>query len=291
VFLSTPAYARGIDAQSVAVSLVSDATWSVACRNSSGQRWSPGGTMLTEIDADHDGAAIVARLATVLDPELDQSIVELGFVQELRVHAKHAQVTLQLPTSWCAMNFAFLMAEDMRKVLLAADGIEHVTVRLGDHCAADEIEAAVNRGEPFSDAFSGEGASSLADLRATFLRKGFLVRQQRLLQQLRDTRSPEAIARLCVQDGLHVATADVVNRYLERRIEVGLDCSPSAPLIVDQNGAVIAADRLEAYYQQIRTVRVALEANGAFCRAVLARRTASRPPETAQSEGEANVQA
>jgi hypothetical protein len=58
-------------------------------------------------------------------------------------------------------------------------------------------------------------------------------------------------------------------------------------LIVDQNGAVIAADRLEAYYQQIRTVRVALEANGAFCRAVLARRTASRP----QSEGEANVQA
>jgi metal-sulfur cluster biosynthetic enzyme len=243
--------------------------------------------MLTEIDADHDGAAIVARLATVLDPELDQSIVELGFVQELRVHAKHAQVTLQLPTSWCAMNFAFLMAEDMRKVLLAADGIEHVTVRLGDHCAADEIEAAVNRGEPFSDAFSGEGASSLADLRATFLRKGFLVRQQRLLQQLRDTRSPEAIGRLCVQDGLHVATADVVNRYLERRIEVGLDCSPSAPLIVDQNGAVIAADRLEAYYQQIRTVRVALEANGAFCRAVLARRTASRP----QSEGEANVQA
>jgi metal-sulfur cluster biosynthetic enzyme len=247
--------------------------------------------MLTEIDADHDGAAIVTRLATVLDPELDQSIVELGFVQELRVHAKHAQVTLQLPTSWCAMNFAFLMAEDMRKVLLATDGIEYVTVRLGDHCAADEIEAAVNRGEPFSDAFSGEGAGSLAGLRANFLRKGFLVRQQRLLQQLRDTRSPEAIARLRVQDGLHVAAAEVVNPYLERRIELGLDCSTSAPLIVDQDGAVVAADRLEAYYQQIRTVRVALDANGAFCRAVLARRTASRAPEMAQSEGEANVQA
>jgi len=118
-----------------------------------------------------------------------------------------------------------------------------------------------------------------------------VVRQQRLLQQLRDTRSPEEIAHLCVQEGLHVAAADVVNRYLERRSELGLDCSPSAPLIVDQDGAVVAADRLEAYYQQIRTVRVALEANGAFCRAVLARRTASRPPETAQSEGEANVQA
>lgn len=248
--------------------------------------------MLTEFDADQNGAAIVARLATVLDPELDQSIVELGFVQELRVHARHAQVALQLPTSWCAMNFAFLMAEDVRKVLLAMDGIEQVSVLLGDHCAADEIEGAVNQGKTFSDAFSGEAATSLADLRATFLRKGFLVRQERLLQQLRDAaRSPEEIASLCVHQASHVAAADAVNRYLERRIELGLDCSPSAPLIVDEGGAAIAAEELEAYYQQVRTVRVALEANGAFCRALLARRTASHLPNKARSEGEANVQA
>jgi metal-sulfur cluster biosynthetic enzyme len=216
--------------------------------------------MLTEFDADLDGAAILARLATVLDPELDQSILELGFVQELCVRDRHAQVVLQLPTSWCAMNFAFIMAEDVRKVLLATAGVEQVSVRLGDHCAADEIEAAVNQGQPFSDAFSGEGAAGLADLRATFLRKGFLVRQERLLQQLRDSAwPPEEIARLCVHDGPHVATAEVIDRYFERRLELGLDCSASAPLIVDQDGAAVAADSLELYYQQIRTVRVALE--------------------------------
>jgi metal-sulfur cluster biosynthetic enzyme len=248
--------------------------------------------MLTEFDADQDGAGILARLATVLDPELDQSIVELGFVQELCVHAKHAQVTLQLPTSWCAMNFAFLMAEDVRKVLMATDGIEQVSIRLGDHCAADEIEAAVNQEKSFSAAFPGESADSLHDLRATFLRKGFLVRQERLLQQLRDAaRSPEEIASLCVHQGPHLVAAEVVERYLERRAELGLDCSPASPLIVDQGGAAIAADRLEAYYQQIRTVRVALEANGAFCRAVLAKRTASRRLNTAQNEGRGHVQA
>ena len=83
----------------------------------------------------------------------------------------------------------------------------------------------------------------------------------------------------------------VVKRYLERRVELGLDCSPAAPLIVDESGAAIAADKLEVYYQQIRTVRVALEANGAFCRAMLAKRIESRSPNTAQIKGDANVQA
>jgi hypothetical protein len=57
--------------------------------------------------------------------------------------------------------------------VLTVEGVRRVTVRLGDHCAAEEIEAAVNDGRPFSEAFPGEGAGSLAALRLTFLRKGF----------------------------------------------------------------------------------------------------------------------
>lgn len=248
--------------------------------------------MLTDFDAGRDSLAILARLATVLDPELDQSIVDLGFVQQLRVREKRADVRLELPTSWCAMNFAFIMAEDVREVLLGVDGIEQVTVRLGDHCAAGEIEAAVNQGEPFSAAFPGEAKAGLACLRATFLRKGFLVRQERLLQQLRETaRSAEEISKLCVKEGPDVASAEVLQRYMERRAELGLDCSPAASLIVDQSGVRIPADRLEAYYQEIRTVRVSLEANGAFCRAVLAKRTSSTALSTTIGKGKAHVQA
>ncbi len=229
--------------------------------------------MLTEIADKHDGGAILRRLAHVLDPELDESIVELGFVHTLRVHDNHAEVTLRLPTSWCAMNFAFIMAEDVRGALLGVDGIDRVTIRLGDHCAAVEIETAVNSGRSFEAAFPDEAGTGLGALRKVFLRKGFLRRQELLLRELRASGcSAEEIGALCVGDASLLAAVDASRRYLERRAQLGLDCLPDTPLIVDQDGIPVEADRLEQYYQQVRTVRVAMEANGSFCRAVLAGR-------------------
>jgi hypothetical protein len=55
---------------------------------------------------------------------------------------------LRLPTSWCAVNCAYLMAEDVRRAVLSVDAIQRVTVNLGDHCAAEEIEVTVNDGRP-----------------------------------------------------------------------------------------------------------------------------------------------
>ena len=124
------------------------------------------------------------------------------------------------------------------------EGIRQVTVRLGDHCAAAEIEAAVNAGRSFAEAFPGEGAGSLAALRLTFLRKGFLGRQQHLLRELRDAGfSPAAICALrlgevSVRDDtilirrsdcapVEIGSAQILERYLERRAELGLDCSPA----------------------------------------------------------------
>jgi metal-sulfur cluster biosynthetic enzyme len=239
-----------------------------------------------EFPAGHDGSAVLERLAQVLDPELDEPILDLGFVRSVELRSGRARVALRLPTSWCAVNFAYLMAEDVRRALLGVQGIRRVTVRLGDHCAAEEIEAAVNDGRPFAKAFPGEGARSLAALRLTFQRKGFLSRQQRLLRDLRDAGcSPAAICALRVgevsmQDGAVVirqpgcapvesGSAATLRRYLERRAELALDCSPAAPLIVDLEGKPFSAERLQAHCEAVRTVRVALEANGSFCRALL----------------------
>jgi metal-sulfur cluster biosynthetic enzyme len=230
--------------------------------------------------------AVLERLAQVLDPELDESILDLGFVRSLELRSGHASVTLRLPTSWCAVNFAYLMAEDVRRALLGVEGIRRVTVGLGDHCAAEEIEAAVNNGRAFAEAFPGEGAGSLAALRLTFLRKGFLSRQERLLRDLRIAGcAPAAICALRVgevsmQDDAIVirqpncapvvsGSAAVLQRYLQRRAELALDCSLTAPLIVDLEGKPFSGELLEAHYQAIRTARVALEANGSFCRALL----------------------
>lgn len=245
--------------------------------------------LLTEFPAGTDGTAILDRLSRVLDPELDEPILELGFVRSVQVQDEQATVTLQLPTSWCAINFAFVMAEDIRAALLTVDGIRQVTVRVGDHASAEEIETAVNNGRPFAAAFPNQGGASLASLRMVFLRKGFLVRQERLLRELRAAGlSNAAISALTVGD----ATAGTLHPYLERRAELGLDCSPAAPLIVDQSDAAIPAERMEAHYRHVRTVRVSMEANGSFCRAMLATRRAVPPtPSETINPGGTHVQA
>jgi len=157
---------------------------------------------------------------------------------------------------------------------------------LEPEATAEEIEAAVNDGRPFAEAFPGEAAGSLAALRLTFLRKGFLGRQERLLRDLRAAGcSPAAICALrlgevSVEDDAMVirqpgcapvasGSAAILQRYLERRAELALDCSRTAPLIVDLEGEMLSAERLHAHYEAARTVRVALEANGSFCRALL----------------------
>ena len=69
---------------------------------------------------------------------------------------------------------------------------------------------------------------------------------------------------------LRGGSGETLRRYLERRAELGLDVLLTAPLIVDPTGKPLPAERIETYYRDARTVRVSLEANGAFCRAVLA---------------------
>src|SRR5262249_27811527 len=174
--------------------------------------------------------------AQVFDAGLDEPILDLGFLRSLELHSGHASVALRLPTSWCAVNFAYLMAEDVRRTLLAVDGIRRVTVRLGDHCAAEEIEAAVNDGQPFAEAFPGEGAGSLEALRLTFLRKGYFSRQERLLRELRAAGcSTAAICALQIGDvtvqgdmmvirppadaPVETRSGAVLRRYLQRRAE------------------------------------------------------------------------
>jgi len=238
------------------------------------------------LPAGYDGTVLLEQLDQVLDPELDESILQLGFVRSIQVAAGRATVELQLPTSWCAVNFAYLMADDVRRALLNVAGIDQVTIRLGDHCAAASIEAAVNAGQSFAAAFPGEAHENLEELRLTFLRKGFLSRQERLLHDLYAAGyTPEALCALRLSDavgpdgGCRLAAlqgepgesglATTLPRYLARRAVLGLDCTPTAHLIVDLDGQPLSAARLQAYYQTARTVRVAMEANGAFCCALL----------------------
>src|SRR2546427_675015 len=151
-----------------------------------------------EFPAGYEGTVILERLAHVLDPELDEPILDLGFVRSLQLRCGHASVAL----------------------------------RLG------EVSM---QGDP-----------------TVIWRPG----------------SPP------VESG----SAAVLQRYLARRAELALDCSLAAPLIVDLEGKPFSVEQLQAHYEAIRTVRVALEANGSFCRALLS----VHCPDAAEPSGHAD---
>ena len=236
-----------------------------------------------------DREAIFKRLEKVLDPELDEPILKLGFVKSIEAESDHLTIELHLPTYWCAPNFSYMMAEDTRRELLTVEGLGDVTVRLKDHFAARTIEASVNAGKSFSEAFPDEASENLCQLSDLFLRKGYIRRQERLLQNLKNAGlSFEEIAarrmgdvyfegqsyRIRRNDGriCDVGAAEVAHQYFQRRAEINLDCSPTAPLIIDLRGREVTAEQLEEYLIRARTVRVSLQANGSFCAAVLAAR-------------------
>jgi hypothetical protein len=223
----------------------------------------------------------------VFDPELDESIVDCGFVEFLDIRDGHVTLRLRLPTYWCAPNFVYLMAEDARRELLQADGVSGVTIEVGDHCDSAAIESGVNRGRPFEEAFPAEAAAGLHELRRTFLRKAFLKRQEALLEALAaQGHAWSEVARYKIRDLAALGAArGCAESYLERRSRLGLSCEPDAALIVDPDGREVPAAGLPAYLKSARAVRVAMQASSAFCCAVLAARRDSEPAGLVQIGG------
>lgn len=216
--------------------------------------------------------AVTAALDAVTDPELDRSLVELGFAGAAVDGAGHVTVELRLPTFWCAPNFAYLMVQDAHDAVARVPGVESVSVRLLDHFAADEITSGVARGRSFDDAFDElADGGGLDALRRLFHVKAFTARQEPLLRRLlREGRSPAEVAAMRVGD---LGDADLDGReYLEKRERLGLSVDPTAPLAVRPNGLPVAAGDLLPYLDRARVTRVSVEANTAFCSSMLATR-------------------
>ena len=228
-----------------------------------------------------DRKALLAGLERVLDPELDESVLSLGFVQSVAGDVEgNVTVCLRLPTFWCAANFSYLMASDVRRELNGLQGVQSVTVKLAEHFASREVEDGAGPGKTFADAFPNGGPDTLEETRQIFLRKGYFSRQENLMRELKRAGfSFEQMAALRVGD-VETAQVDIrtASRFLERREELGLDCSAQSRLIVNLKGEAIPAEELETYYIRARTTRLAMEANGSLCSAMLQSRNANWIP-------------
>ena len=223
-------------------------------------------------------AEVLGALSSVRDPELDEPITDLDFVSELEVEGGTAFVRLRLPTYFCAPNFAYLMVADAKAALLSVPGVERARVVLDDHYASQEINGGVNEDHGFDGAFAGETEGpDLEGLRTVFRRKSFVSRQEQLCRELLAADcTPSELAGMTLAD---VPASGALEKYLERRAELGLDTSEGAPLVVDPDGKPVPEEAVVQHLRFARTVRVSIEGNAELCRGLLATRYGLRETE------------
>jgi metal-sulfur cluster biosynthetic enzyme len=215
--------------------------------------------------------AVWRALETVLDPELDEPITDLDFVESCTVSADGvAAVRLRLPTFFCAPNFSFLMVADAYDAVSAVPGVTRAEVELADHHASAEINGGVAAHAGFIGTFAGEALAELDELRATFLSKAAIAGQDRVARPLVDGgATPEELAALTLGE-LPLSTD--LTRLRERRAAIGLPADDDAPLLVHPDGTPVTVEQVPLHLRRARLTRVGIESNGMICRSLLANR-------------------
>ncbi|MFV0301456.1 MAG: metal-sulfur cluster assembly factor [Paracoccus sp. (in: a-proteobacteria)] len=225
-------------------------------------------------------AEIWACLETVTDPELDEPITEMGFVERAEiVDTGRVDVEFRLPTYWCSPNFAFLMAFGIREAVGALPWVRQVEVRLNDHCFGDEVNEGVNSGRPFHDIFAEycDGAR-LDEVAQKFRAKAFDRRQEAMLLGLRARGlSDGAIVAMTLDEFDRFAFTDDAAvrqkpRYRDLLLSQSLAEHPGDRAFPAWDGQPLTADALPLHLARLRSTRINMEFNGAMCRGLASTR-------------------
>ncbi|QUH04141.1 DUF59 domain-containing protein [Saccharopolyspora erythraea] len=211
-----------------------------------------------------------AALDRVLDPELDEPITDLGFVRSLEVSDQgDITVHLRLPTSFCSPNFAYLMASDAKDVLSELPQAREVVVVLDDHHDSEVINRGLAADAGYRGTFGDEAEEGLDELRLVFRRKAHTAAMERALTGL--LRDEPTLAEEDLHDVTLADLADSPNAdaLLRRRQALGLDVEPSAKVLVDDQGRPYPRDEIPVRLRFARSVRISIDGNAHFCRALL----------------------
>ena len=227
--------------------------------------------------------AVYRQLDQVYDPELDQPLTELGFIGGVDINGETVTVQFRLPTYWCAANFAFMMATDIRDRISELPWVQWVEVRLQDHFLEAEINEGVNRNRSFQATFPDLASDELDELRETFRAKAFQVRQERLLRWLRGQGwDEETILRWRTEElrqlSVDAEGARLIERYLAHRQEWGCASGPGDMAFSQPDGSPLEPDQLHAYLQAAGRTRLSMEFNTMFCSGLLKTRYGESEP-------------
>jgi metal-sulfur cluster biosynthetic enzyme len=223
----------------------------------------------------HDDA--YAALGAVVDPELDEPITDLGFVRSLLITGRDVEVHLRLPTSFCAPNFAYLMASDAKDVLTNLHWTEEVVVELDDHHDSDIINAGLAADAGYRATFGHEAEDNLDDLRLTFQRKAHTAAMERCLTQLVRSDPSRPVASLGEVRLRELPDDETTRALLRRRTALGLPTAADALVMVDHHGHGYAPEDVPIGLRRARSTRISIDGNAHFCRGLLRTRYPAEP--------------
>ncbi|MFC6722287.1 iron-sulfur cluster assembly protein [Halobacteriaceae bacterium SHR40] len=221
-------------------------------------------------------------LDRVYDPELDRSIVELEYIDEIEIDAGEVTVEFTLPTAWCSPAFAWMMATDARDEIHSLPATESVTIRLQDHMHGEEITDGVNNRESFESVFP-DADDGVSDVRAMLDDKARFARQYDAVQACLDAGlTPEQIVDLRRGDidvadegaivsvrGIHVVVdREPLTDYLEKASASGLVTDQEDRLFLTIDGDPIPVDSFEILHKRTRLAGVNMGGQGAVCDAL-----------------------
>lgn len=234
------------------------------------------GTAVPVLEGGPDGlmhariAEVRLALDEIRDPELDETVTAMGFIKAIEIEGGSVGVTFQLPTQWCAANFAFLMAVDIKAAVTALPWVRSAEIILRDHFAARRINEAVSQNLSFVEAFPQKAEGELDGLRHTFLEKAFLARQHAVLDVLPkggNLPSPALwtlgeLERMAQQE---IDLAEPVARYLALRRNL-----PGERAFVTARGEPVEREHWATHVRSVRSTAVTMAANAEHCRVLAA---------------------
>lgn len=226
--------------------------------------------------------AIRSRLDRVMDPELDQSLIELDYVDRITVRDGQVTIAFTLPTAWCSPAFAWMMATDARDEVESLPDTESVTIELRDHMHETEINRGVNERESFGSSFP-DADGGVAEIRATLDEKAMFARQHEAVEACREAGlTPEQIVGLRRSDieltdegcvisvgGIRVVAATApITDYLEKARASGHVTADADRLFLTPDGEPIPTDRFEMVQKRTRLAGVNMGSQGTVCEAL-----------------------
>ncbi|RBI60274.1 metal-sulfur cluster biosynthetic enzyme [halophilic archaeon] len=236
-------------------------------------------------------SAVRERLDRVTDPELDESIVELQYIDQIHIDGHDVTVQFRLPTAWCSPAFAWMMATGIRDEVGSLPPVETIQIRLIDHMHEAEINRGVNERLAFDDVFE-DAEDDITQVREELDQKARLARQYRAVNALRDAGlQPDQIVRLqrndvtfqadgppttsgdrehavvTVQDGgLHVSVpAAPLREYLEKATGTGIVASAEDVLFATPENDPIDVDNFEQVHARSRLAHTNMDGQGGIC--------------------------